>query len=55
PGAIFATVGWIVASLALSFYVSHFGNYNATYGSLGGMIIMMLWFYISGNRDKRKK
>ncbi|MED4320105.1 YihY/virulence factor BrkB family protein [Weizmannia sp. CD-2023] len=48
PGAIFATVGWIVASLALSFYVSHFGNYNATYGSLGGMIIMMLWFYISG-------
>ncbi|GER68468.1 putative ribonuclease-like protein YfkH [Weizmannia acidilactici] len=48
PGAIFATVGWIAASLALSFYVNHFGNYNATYGSLGGMIIMMLWFYISG-------
>jgi membrane protein len=48
PGAIFATIGWIAASLVLSFYVSHFGNYNATYGSLGGIIIMMLWFYISG-------
>ncbi|WP_026314561.1 YihY/virulence factor BrkB family protein [Heyndrickxia acidiproducens] len=48
PGAIFATIGWIAASLVLSFYVSYFGNYNATYGSLGGIIIMMLWFYISG-------
>lgn len=48
PGAIFATIGWIVASFLLSFYVGHFGNYNATYGSLGGIIILMLWFYISG-------
>ncbi|GIN84852.1 putative ribonuclease-like protein YfkH [Heyndrickxia sporothermodurans] len=48
PGAIIATVGWIVVSLAFSFYVSNFGHYSTTYGSLGGIIILMLWFYISG-------
>lgn len=47
PGAIFATVGWIIVSLGFSFYVSTFGNYTATYGSLTGIIILMLWFYFS--------
>ncbi|MFC0272893.1 YihY/virulence factor BrkB family protein [Metabacillus herbersteinensis] len=47
-GSIFATVGWIAVSLAFSYYVSSFGNYTATYGSLGGIIVLMIWFYISG-------
>ncbi|MFC4388868.1 YihY/virulence factor BrkB family protein [Gracilibacillus marinus] len=46
-GAIFATVFWQLTSLAFSFYVSSFSNYSATYGSLGGVIILMLWFYLS--------
>ncbi|WP_377889820.1 YihY/virulence factor BrkB family protein [Alkalihalobacillus sp. R86527] len=47
-GSIIATIGWQVISLAFSFYVSNFGNYSATYGSLGGVIILMLWFYLTG-------
>ncbi|MDP4550646.1 YihY/virulence factor BrkB family protein [Alkalihalobacillus macyae] len=47
-GAIVATIGWQIISLAFSFYVSNFGNYSATYGSLGGVIILMLWFYLTG-------
>lgn len=47
PGAIFAAVGWIVVSLGFSFYVNNFGNYSATYGSIGGIIVMMVWFYLS--------
>ena len=48
PGAVLATVLWLVASLAFKLYVANFANYNATYGSLGGIIVLMLWFYISG-------
>lgn len=47
-GAIVATVGWQLASLAFSFYINNFANYNETYGSLGGVIVLMLWFYVSG-------
>ncbi|WP_347550972.1 YihY/virulence factor BrkB family protein [Pseudalkalibacillus hwajinpoensis] len=47
-GAIVATIGWQIISLAFSFYISNFGNYSATYGSLGGVIILMLWFYLTG-------
>lgn len=47
-GAIFATVGWQLASLAFSYYVNTLGNYSATYGSLGTIIILMIWFYLSG-------
>jgi membrane protein len=47
PGALLATLLWLVASLAFKLYVSQFGNYNETYGSLGGVIVLMLWFYIS--------
>ena len=47
-GAVVATIGWQIISLAFSFYVSNFGNYSATYGSLGGVIILMLWFYLTG-------
>ena len=46
PGALFATVGWIVGSFGFSYYVNNFANYSNTYGSLGGIIILMLWFYM---------
>ncbi|WP_341357356.1 YihY/virulence factor BrkB family protein [Rossellomorea sp. y25] len=48
PGAIFATLGWVLASLAFSYYVGSFGNYSATYGSIGGIIVLMIWFYLTG-------
>ena len=47
PGAVVATVLWLLASLGFKFYVANFADYNASYGSLGGVIILMLWFYIS--------
>ena len=47
PGAIFALAGWLAASYTLRAYVRYFGNYNATYGSIGGVILLMLWFYLS--------
>ncbi|WP_188455193.1 YihY/virulence factor BrkB family protein [Virgibacillus oceani] len=47
-GALFATVLWQLVSLAFSFYVNTIGNYSAMYGSLGTVIILMIWFYISG-------
>ncbi|MCM3735853.1 YihY/virulence factor BrkB family protein [Bacillus cytotoxicus] len=47
-GALFATVGWIVVSYSFAYYVDNFGNYSTTYGSLGGIIILILWFYLTG-------
>jgi membrane protein len=47
PGAVLAVVVWIVASLGFSYYVSNFGSYGATYGSLGGVVVMLLYFFIS--------
>ena len=48
PGALLATLLWLIASLAFRLYVTNFADYNATYGALGGVIVLMLWFYISG-------
>lgn len=48
PGALFTTFSWQLVSLAFSFYVETIGNYSATYGSLGAVIVLMIWFYISG-------
>lgn len=48
PGAIVATIIWQMVSIGFSFYVSNFGNYSATYGSLGGVIILMLWLFLTG-------
>ncbi|MGJ9381918.1 YihY/virulence factor BrkB family protein [Salipaludibacillus sp. CF4.18] len=48
PGAIFAIISWQVISWGFSYYVSNFGNFSATYGSLGGIIILMLWFFLTG-------
>ena len=47
PGSLFATMLWLVISLGFKFYVSHFTSYNATYGTIGGVIVLMLWFYVS--------
>ncbi len=47
PGAVLSTILWLIASLGFKFYVANFANYNESYGSLGGVIVMMMWFYIS--------
>jgi membrane protein len=47
PGSILAVAIWIVASAAFAFYVANFGSYNKTYGSLGGVIIFLVWLWIS--------
>lgn len=48
PGAVLTALLWQVISLAFSFYVSNFGSYSATYGSLGGVIVLMMWFFLTG-------
>jgi membrane protein len=47
PGSVLATVLWLVASLGFKYYIANFGNYTETYGAIGGVMILMLWFYIS--------
>lgn len=47
-GAAAFTVGWLGATAVLGFYVEHVADYGATYGSLGGVIVLMLWFYVTG-------
>lgn len=46
PGAIFSTFGVIIVSLVFGFYVSNFGKYSITYGSLGGIIVFLIWLYL---------
>jgi len=46
-GTIFTTVGWVTTSLLFSFYVNNFANYGKVYGSLGGVIALISWIYIS--------
>jgi membrane protein len=47
PGGIFAVVLWVIASAAFAFYVASFGSYNKTYGALAGVIIFLIWLWIS--------
>jgi membrane protein len=47
-GSVFATVGWLLASLGFKWYVSAFANYQKTYGAIGGVIVALLWLYVSG-------
>jgi membrane protein len=47
PGSIVATALWLLVSLGFKFYVAHFTSYNATYGAIGGAIVLLLWFYLS--------
>lgn len=48
PGAFFSTFGWLIVSKGFSEYINNFGHYSATYGSIGGVIIFMLWLYFTG-------
>lgn len=48
PGAIFGVIAWQLVSLGFSLYVSNFGNYDSTYGSLGGIIVTLLWLQLTG-------
>lgn len=47
PGAVFTTIAWVSLSLLLSYYVNNFGKYAITYGSLGGVIVLLIWIYYS--------
>ena len=48
PGSAIGILGWVAASMGLRAYVYLFGNYSVTYGSLGAVIILLTWFYLSG-------
>jgi membrane protein len=47
PGSVLAVLVWIAASLGFGYYVQNFADYNATYGSIGAIIVLLLYFYIS--------
>jgi membrane protein len=47
PGSVSAAALWLLVSLGFRLYVTRFGSYNATYGAIGGVIVLMLWFYVS--------
>ena len=47
PGAVIATVLWLVGTLAFSIYAQNFGSYNETYGTMGGVIILLTWLWLS--------
>lgn len=48
PGSVIGVAGWLVASVALRIYLHYFNDYAVTYGSLGAIIILLTWFYITG-------
>ncbi len=48
-GALVALLIWVVASVGFAFYVANFSSYNATYGSIGGVIVALLWIWITNN------
>jgi membrane protein len=47
PGSVLAIVVWLIASAAFAFYVANFGSYNKTYGAIGGVIIFLVWLWIT--------
>jgi len=48
PGSLVATLLWLIVSLAFRMYVVRFGNYDATYGAVGAVIVLLTWFYLTG-------
>ena len=47
PGSVVAVVVWLIASAAFAFYVANFGSYDKTYGTLGGVVVMLMWLWIT--------
>jgi membrane protein len=47
PGSILATVAWFLGTWGFTVYAAHFGTYNVTYGSIGGVIVLLTWFYLT--------
>jgi membrane protein len=48
PGAVIGILGWVISSIGLRVYLHFFNSFSVTYGSLGGVIILLTWFYITG-------
>lgn len=48
PGSVFTIPAWVLTSLAFSYYINNFGSYDKTYGSIGAVIVLLLWLYLSG-------
>jgi membrane protein len=48
PGALLTSVLWLLASLGFKIYISNFGAYTETYGTIGAVMVLLLWFYITG-------
>ncbi len=48
PGTVFSVAGWILLTMGFSLYLNHFANYSLVYGSLGAIIILMVWLYLIG-------
>jgi membrane protein len=48
PGSAFAVATWLLASIGLRLYIDYAGDFNATYGSIGGVILLLLWLYLAG-------
>ena len=48
PGSVLATLLWVAVSIGFKFYISNFASYNETYGAIGGVMVLLLWFYVSG-------
>jgi membrane protein len=48
PGAVIGILGWVISSLGLRIYLYYFNSFTITYGSLGGVIVLLTWFYITG-------
>jgi membrane protein len=47
PGAVFAVITWVIASALFALYVANFGSYNKTYGTLGGLVALLVWMWIT--------
>ena len=48
PGSVIGTVAWLGSTWGFTQYVEHFGKYNVTYGSIGGVVVLLLWLYLTG-------
>ena len=54
-GSVAATALWIVGSIAFTAYVAEVGSYDGTYGSLGAVMILLLWFYLTAYASSRER